>query len=160
MKLYELTKGYQRLLEMAEDPCISEEEMQNYLDAVKDQIAEKMEGCCKVLKTIEAQANALKEEERRLRERRQVFENRATRLKNYMGDELKRAGIKKVEGSLFTTYMQKNPPSLRVVDEKAISDPWWRTVRTLDKQKMMDAIKSGCTIGGVEITQGESLRIR
>lgn len=116
------------------------------------------------LKTLEARASAIKGEEVRLATRRKAVENHVQRLKTYALIALEHMGKQKVEGTLFTLTMAKNPPSVKVhVAASDLSDEYVRVIpesREPDKQKLLTALKAGHEIAGVELVQGTSLRVR
>lgn len=161
MKLYELTEQFRKLEEMA---CgIDCQEDSDALSALWAEIAdgfeEKAERTAMVIKNLSAESEAIKAEEERLRLRRKAIESSADNLKGYLEAHMKATGINKVQGKLFTLSIQKNPPSLKL-DEEKLADGWWRIKREPDSAKIKDAIKDGQDVTGAWLEQGESLRIR
>lgn len=69
MNLYELTEQYQTLLEMAYEGAegVDYTEMLQGMEGV---ISDKLEGYCKVIKTLEVEAEAIKAETVRLSQRK------------------------------------------------------------------------------------------
>jgi hypothetical protein len=156
MKLYELTDNYARLLEMVE----AGEDVADTLEAITDAIEVKAENIAKVIRSIEAQAKVIGEEEKRLTDRRRSLENESGRIKQYLELELRRVGLDKVKGNIFTVAIQKNPPSCEVTDESLIPAEFMKMVTSIDRKGILDAIKSGQAVPGAEIKHSESLRIR
>jgi len=66
MKLYELTGEWLSLMEMADDPELDEQAFQDTTEALEGDIDEKVENICKMIKNMEADADALKAEEKGL----------------------------------------------------------------------------------------------
>lgn len=160
MKLYEMTGAYNQILDMIEEGA-DPEVLQDTLDSIETAIEEKADGIGMVLKSIEANAKALKEEEQRLAERRRHFENEAKRLKEYLQSQLELIGTRKVKGTLFSFTIQKNPASLNVLDDSKIPSEYWiQQDPKLDKKSLIKLIKDGEEIEGVELVQSESLRVR
>lgn len=158
MKLYELTESYNKILELIEE---GGEGLEDTLEALEDAIEDKAENYAKVIKTLEAQAKMIKEEEQRLSDRRKALENHATNMKLRLEDELRKVGLDKVKGLIFTVAIQKNPPSLNVLDESKIPAQYWVPQSpTLDRKGLLDFLKQGNSVEWAEIKQGESLRIR
>jgi len=73
---------------------------------------------------------------------------------------MRAAGIDKVKGRLFTLAFQKNPPSVEVMDESLIPSDYIKTVTSVDKKLILEALKSGHSVSGCSLSQSESLRIR
>lgn len=160
MQLYKLTENYNNLLELLEDETIPQNLIENSLKDVKGEIEDKAENIAKIVKTLDAEAKALKEEEKRLSDRRKSLENRSKGLKTYLQTSLETVGLKQVKTGLFTVAIQKNAPSVNIVDEKKIPDNYFVTTKEVSKDLIKKDLKDGKVIEGVELKQSESLRIR
>ena len=162
MRLYDLSEQYQILLDMAcDDP--TNEQLQEMLNGLEGKIEEKIENTIKVVRSLEAQAKAIKDEEERLKARRTSIENSATRLKENVETIMKRMELEKVKGQLFTISLQSNPPKVVVLDEFHIPQKYFVTpqpVPQLQKKEIIEAWKNGMDIPGVQVVQEKSLRVR
>lgn len=159
MKLYELTDDYLNLLEVAEE--LDEETFQNTLEAIEDAIEDKVENTAFLIRNLEADIKTLKDEEKRLKGRRQALENKVARMKDYLFEQLEKAGIDRVKRPLITVSVQNNPPSVKVIDEKLIPSSFMiPQPPKLDKKGILEKLKNGENVPGVELAQGRSLRIR
>lgn len=162
MRLYDLSEQYQILLDMAcDDP--TNEQLQEMLNGLEGKIEEKIENTIKVVRSLEAQAKAIKEEEERLKARRTSIENSATRIKENVETIMKRMELEKVKGQLFTISLQSNPPKVVVLDEFHIPQKYFVTpqpVPQLQKKEIIEAWKNGVDIPGVQVVQEKSLRVR
>lgn len=159
MKLYELTEAYERILELAEQ--LDAETLKDTLDSINDAIEDKAENTAKVIKQLDADAEMLRNEEKRLAARRQAIENNARNLKRYLQESLEKVGMEKVKGELFTVAIQNNPPSLEVLDERKIElDYFNHPAPVLDKKAVLQTLKRGIEMEGARIKQTRSLRIR
>ena len=158
MKLYELNQNYQRILDMIDDGA---EGLQDTLESLSEAIEEKVENIAKVVKTLDSEAAAIKAEEERLAMRRRSLEGNAKRLKEYAQQSMELADIKKVKGEVFTLAIQKNPPSLHVIDEGLVPKDYFTVpAPVLDKKRLLTELKAGKEFDGVVIKQGQSLRIK
>lgn len=159
MKLYELTDDYLRLMEMAEE--LDPETFRDTLESINEAIEEKIENTAYLVRNLEADIKVLKEEEKRLRERRQSLESKITRMKDYLKEQLEKAGIEKVKRPLVTVSIQNNPPSVKVIDEKLIPSTYMIPQEPkLDKKSLLQVLKNGEKVPGVELEQTRGLRIR
>lgn len=160
MKLFELTSSYKQVLDLIDEGS-EFESLADTLESIEDAIEEKAENIAKLVKTIDAEAEVLKVEEKRLADRRRALENRSKGLKEYLQSNLEASGLKKVKGSLFTINIQKNPASVNILDETKIPKSYFiPQPDKLDRKSLVQAFKNGELIEGAELTQGESLRIR
>lgn len=158
MNLYELSTSYLQIQEMILEGA---EGLEDTLESLNDAIEEKAVGYAKVIKNIEGQVLAIKEEEKRLAERRRSLESNIKRLKENLELSMLDTGKKKIKTNLFTFNIQKNPPSVKILDEEAIpSDYLVKQKPKIDKKAIINDLKNGVEVEGVEIKQGESLRIR
>lgn len=156
--LYELTDDFKQVQQMIEE---GHEGLEDTLESIGLAIEDKLENIGKVIKNIEGEIEAFKAEEKRLAERRRTLENEVKNLKLYAEEQLKATGQKKMKSGVFTFAIQKNPPSVRITNEELIPKEYYVPVDPkLDKKKLKDLLKDGEEIPGVELVQGESLRIR
>ena len=164
MTLYELQDEYRQLLDLAEDPEVDPEILADTMEALEGEIEEKAVGYGKVIRQMEADAEALKNEEERLASRRKVTENNIKRLKQALQFAMMAVGKPKIDTDLFKFRIQKNPASV-VIDAPStdhmpaeyitIQAPTW------NKAAIKEALKAGKDLSGIaHLEQTESLRIK
>lgn len=157
MHLYELTQNYLQVLEIAENG----DDLADTLEALEDAIEVKAENTAKVIKQLEANAEMLANESRRLSERKSAIENNVRNLKSYLQDQLDKCGKSKIKGEIFTVAIQNNPQSVDVLDESLIPSTYFiQQAPKLDRKELLTHLKAGEEIAGVTIKQTKSLRIR
>lgn len=161
MKLYELTDKYAELAQMIADDETKTEMLGDTLRALEDAIEIKAENIAKLIKNLDAEVEAFKNEEKRLADRRKALETKRDGLKRYLEEQLEKIGLDKVKTPIFTVALQYNPASVQVIDESKIPPAFWITPPpTLDKKAVAERLKAGEEIPGVTLHQGRSLRIR
>jgi uncharacterized protein YlxW (UPF0749 family) len=158
MKLYELTTNYLSLMEMAEE--MDTDTLKDTLESIEEEINDKAENIAKLIKNLNADVDALKIEEKRLADRRKSLENKVTHLKEYLQNQLEVAGLDKVKRPTLTISIQNNPPSVKVLDEKLLSDYMIPVEPKLDKKAILTALKEGMEVSGAELQQTRGVRIR
>lgn len=156
MKLYELTQIYNNLMDLD----LSEDELKVHLTNIEDEIEEKADNIAKVLKSMDAEAVALKDEETRLAEKRKAIENRSKNLKAYLQDQMILVDKKKFKTTLFSFNIQKNTPSLKIIDESKVPEEFFVIERKLNKTELKNAVKDGLYADAAVLESSESLRIR
>ena len=118
MNLYELSLAFQEVQNMDLDP----EVMKDTLDSIEDAIESKAENIAKLIRNLESDVSAYKEEEDRLKTKRQSTENKVKWLKTYLEDNMKLTGKTKFKSGMFNFSIQKNPACVNITDEKAIPE--------------------------------------
>ena len=157
MNLYELSVAFQEVQNMELDP----EVMKDTLDSIEDAIENKAENIAKLIRNLESDVSAFKEEEDRLKTKRQSAENKVKWLKTYLEDNMKLTGKIKFKSGMFNFAIQKNPASVNITDERIIPDEFLiPQPPKVDKNSLKELLKSGVEIPGAELKQTESLRIR
>lgn len=162
MRLYELADQYETLLEMASDDT-GNDMLAEYIAGMEGKIEEKVENTMKVVRSLEADAAAIKLEEDRLKKRRDSLEKNARYLKDNIGAVMNQLDIEKIKGPIFTVWMQQNNPKVVVLDDFAIPQQFYivpPSVPQLQKAAIIEAWKGGSEIPGVQVVQEKSLRVR
>ena len=157
MNLYELSVAFQEVQNMELDP----EVMKDTLDSINDAIENKAENIAKLVRNLESDVSAYKEEEDRLKTKRQAAENKVKWLKTYLEDNMKLTGKTKFKSGMFNFSIQKNPASVNITDERIIPEEFLiPQLPKIDKTALKDVLKNGVEVPGAELKQTEGLRIR
>lgn len=164
MNLYDLKENYKNLeavLETAEDENLKEM-LIAALNEVEDSISAKAENVVYYIKNLESDVAAIKEEEKRLSEKRKSVEKKVNNLKEYLFNFTKGADGGKIKGNIFTVSIKKNPASVVVDDLTAIPAELIRikTIAEADKTEIKKILKNGEEVPGARLEQKESLNIK
>ena len=162
--IYELKSEFNTLWSILEDELVDDEALMGAFETATEDLAIKLENCCKYIKNEEAVIAGLKEEEERLNAKRKAKENAIKRLKALMQDAMNAAGEKKLQCGTFTTSIQNNAPSV-VMDEQYVENVPAEYLRLrepeVDKKKILEDLKAGKDLTGLaHLQQTASLRIR
>src|SRR5699024_10342425 len=156
--LYELTSSFMQIQNMIEE---SKDGLEDTLESIELALDDKLENTAKVIRNLEGEILALKNEEKRLSDRRKSIENNIKYLKQYAENAMLVKGAEKVKTGIFTFSMQKNPPSVGIYDESKIPKKYYvPTDPKLDKKAITEALKNGESVGGTELIQNKTLRIK
>ena len=162
--LYELTGDYLAMLQKMQDADLDDETIAQVLEdtGINDEINQKAEGYCYVIKNLEHNVNViademkrLDEEKKRLDSRITVFENRINRMKEALKKSMELTGKKKIVTELFTIGIQKNGGK-RIMD---VTTPVYELpeefrVKQPDKVNK-DAVREYIMENGIENEQGD-----
>ena len=155
MKLYEITDAYLSL-----DEAEKTDEIIKVLDGIKDEFDKKAENTVKVIRNFEADIQALRDEEKRLADKRRSLEKKKEDLKEYLYFNMERLNLRKINAGIFDINIQKNPQSIKIIDDATIPEKYKIASYRIDKKTLKDDIKNGVEIEGAQLVQTEGIRIR
>ena len=159
--LYEIKNGFVHL--MAQDE-IAEEEKAIIKGELTELLMAKSENIIGFSKNLELTIEAMKAEEKRMADNRKTLENKLENFKQYVKECMEAMGNTKIETTLGTLSIAKNPISVEIVNEEIIPNKYKAQViaTKIDKKAISDDFKStGELIDGVNIiTTKTSLRIK
>ena len=162
--LYELTGNYLILAEMLDDPDADPITVMDTMDAIEGELDEKAENYGRIIRNLEAEAKALKEEADRLSRRKRTIDNNIDSLKKRLQMAMELTNRPKIDTPLFKFYIQKNAPSVVVdMDDLENFPPEFLTYQEpkVNKTAIKDALKAGLDLEGIaHLEQSQSLRIR
>lgn len=155
MKLYDIAEIYENLENIDDDVAVA-----TAMDVVDAALEEKLESTAKVIRNLEAEADGLEAEEKRLKARKMAVKNRIADIKGYVQGNLEAMGKDKVTSGIFKWSIQANAPSVNIIDEDLIPDAYWKIERKPMKTEIKKAIEAGELTEGVELVRTKSLRLR
>lgn len=164
MTLYELTDAYAALLneyDAAEDDA-RRAEVLAMIDQVQDDIGDKAEAYARIMKNLQADAEAFKAEAKRLAMKQKAAEGAVEGLKQRLMDAMRMVQATEIRTSIGKWKVQLNPPSCKVIEPDRVPEAY-RIPQpdAIDRQGILRWYKeTGELLPGVEITQAESLRFR
>ena len=159
--MYELTADYMAVLNMANDPEIPPEAIADTLEGIAGEIEQKAEATAVIMQELTAEADKIKSEEKRLKERRERLENNVDAMKKRLFDAMKTTGKTKFKTTLFSFGIRKNPAKLVVDDESKIPKKYFiPQPAKLDAAKLREELKAGAVRKYAHLEQGESLVIK
>ena len=157
--LYQCTADVKAALDHHFD---TETERQDTLEAVIGQFEVKAKSVIGYIKNQEATETMLEEHIKQMTEKLKAIKERNQSLKDYIGRNMKAAGIKeiKADDGTFKASFRKSK-AVDVFDEKQIPAEFMRERITvvLDKTAIKKAIESGQEVAGAKIEERLNLQI-
>lgn len=165
MKLYELTGSFNEIFHMLEsEDELNYEALEDTLQALEGAIEQKVTGVVKMLKSLEKTQEAFKSEAQRLADKARVTDNKIKWLKDYLLQTMTATAKDKIITDIGTVSRRKSPPSVNVVDVQKTPIGYFFTPPapppSLDKKLVLEDLKAGVDIPGVELHQGYHIRIQ
>lgn len=164
MKLYEIKDLFVRFADMVENGEIEEDAIADTLESIEGEFEEKADNIACLVKTYNAEAEAIKSEEKKLKERREQKERQAENLKNYLSGTMLQLGKLKVETARNVLSFRKST-SLHIDNEDWFMEKYPDLVNTeikksISKKDITDLIKQGQEFTGVELVEKQNLQIK
>ena len=161
IRLYELAPEYARLIDAADDG----DDVGAELERIGGELSAKVGALCHVIAELEAEAVALSNEEVRLLDRRVVRERRAAKLRDYLRENMRAAGIHQIRTATHTISLSPSTPRVEVDDVSAIPAEYMRQPPTPaaapDKKAIADAYKRlGECVPGTHVVETVALKIK
>lgn len=160
--LYELTGQFLELSELLDQGEYDEDLIRDTLEGVEFDLEEKAEGYAKIIRNYESDIEGMKNEEKRIRERRKALENSVRRLKDNLQAAMVQTGKTKFKKGIFSFAIQKNGGKLPVIiDAKELPKEFVITIEKPDMDALAEYIKENPENELAHFGErGESLRIR
>lgn len=160
MKLYELTGQYLELEEMAANGEIDEQTFVDTMESITEDIKSKADGYARVIRNLEANVEAYKNEEERLYSKRKTLENNIKRMKSNLQYCMCVTGEKKFKTELFSFNVKKNPKKLVVDKIEAVPEEFLIMQEPKVDTKALKEFVADNEVSYAHLEQGESLVIR
>lgn len=164
-KLYEITANYESIMAaIFENDGVVSDQLGATLDETKDEFNTKIDNIAKMIKNLEGEKTAFKDEGQRLMKKAGTIGNNIDWLKNYIKDGMKRMQTNEVKGEILTVKIRPSPPSCITLDVTAIPLQFIRVIpetKEADKKKIIEHYKNEKKIvPGTDISVGTTLTIR
>jgi len=159
MKLYELSNNLIAIQNMIEE---GSEGLEDTLEALELSFDEKAENIVKLMRSVESEVSSINDEVDRLKGMMKRKQTSLDKLHSYLDVNMRKLELSKVKSSLFDIKMVKNPPKVEISNEELISDVFKtsKTVVTIDKASIKEALKCGLDVPGATMVQETRLSIK
>ena len=157
MTLFEIKEQYLSLMEMDLD----EVTFTDCLEGLEGDLEDKADNIAYIVKTLKAEADAIKGEAKTLQERAKAKLNKADRLTQYLFESMKQLEKTKIETARNCLSIKKNPESVKTVED-FYNDEYMREFVEvkLDKAKLKEDLKAGIKVDGARLEQKERLEVK
>lgn len=163
-QLFLVAAQYRDMAAKLADLELDEQTIADTLEAEGGALVEKGTNVGFVIRNLEASAEAIKAAEAAMAARRKAIENRAARLRAYLLDGMRVAGIQKIDSPYFAISIRKNPPSVDVFDADQVPADYMKAPPppppAPDKKLIAQALKDGMDVPGCRLAQGERIEIK
>lgn len=163
LSLYHMTKEYIDALSVLRDSEFDDETIADTLEGLTGELSIKASNVAAFALNIEAEAEAVKAAEDKLKKRRMMLEKRAGYLRQYLLSNMQAAGITEIAAidKSFRARVMAGRDSVMIDDETKLPPDYIREklIREPDKVLIGKAIKDGHDVPGAHLERKPSLKI-
>lgn len=161
LSLYQMTEDYRQALAVLSESDIDEQAIADTLEGLQGELTMKAANVAAFALNLEAEAEAAKAAEDRIKRRRQVLESRAKQLREYLLSNMQRAGIAEIAAldKSFRVRVMQGRESVQIDDEAALPRDYLVPKYEPSKTLIAQAIKDGFEVPGAQIVRKPQLRI-
>jgi hypothetical protein len=158
--LYDLSENYYQALDFLTDPenDVDQQTALDTLESLDGELDDKLLNVARFIASMESQAEAIAEVEKRQKARRQALENKSDWLRDYLKNAMSRTGHNKVTAPDIAVSLAKTPAAVKILDESLIPANFWdvKEVRSISKTRIKEC--GGCE--GAVIESGFRVAIK
>lgn len=160
--LYEMTAEFKAVAQKLEDLDLDDQTIADTLEGYSADFENKVIAISSFIRNLEVSANAMKQAEAEMNDRRKSVERKIEGLKSYVLTNMKAIGKDKVECPLFKVSIRTNAPSVQVANEDAVPAKFvvMKTSTSIDKKALKEAIEAGEVVEGVSLVRSNTLSIK
>lgn len=159
MRMYELTEMYKELQAAIENEEVTQEEVADTFDAIKDAMTVKIDALSAIF--LEAQGDEVKidTEIERLKKLKARAGRTKERVTNIAANFLTAMGKDNAKGDQFTFKRRKFPPRVVVADEKLLPKEYIKekVLTSIDKIAIKKALQNGDEVAGASLEQRQGV---
>lgn len=163
MRIYDITAEFQQLMNMAEEMDLDQKAINDTLEGIEFELEIKADNYAKIIQVLDGDISMIDNEIKRLEAKKKTLTNNKKSLVYNLTNAMLLMNKKKFKTVLFTFSIQRNAPSIEVIDPNKIPEEFWKKQEpVLDKKNLLASVKlepqkyESCAV----LKQTESLRIR
>lgn len=161
MNLYELEGKLLYVVELANSSKPEDQQLfDDTIESLQDSIADKAIGYGKVINQLVADKKQLTDKISHDQDRKRILSNNISRLKLALQHGMETAGKDKIKDIDLSIWIQNNPVSVAVTDDKLIPGEFTEVEKKLNKTAIKQALNDGEEVPGAKLVQTRSIRIK
>lgn len=161
--LYQMVAQYRELATLDPEE-IDEQVLAEILENLGGEITEKATNVAAHCRNLEVFADSIEEAARAMQTRAVTVRKKSERIRAYLLNCMRGAGVTKIQSPQFTVSIRKNPVAVQIAPDAKIPDEFMVTPEPppprVDKKALAEALKAGTVVDGCWLEQGERLDIR
>jgi len=164
LALYEIADQLRSLERLGESDDLPAEVIADTLEALEGDFTTKAVSVAKFVRSLEANADAIRASIAAQKARLERIEKRAESVRAYLQFWMQATERKRIEAPDLVIARRANPAAVVITDESAIPEGFWvqppAPPKRLDKSAIKAALSAGGIVPGAQLEAGERLEIR
>ena len=149
--LYEISANLRELFERS----FESEDDQDFKAELEQELTGKTDSVAAYYRKMQADILNAENEKKRINDILTVRKNKLTRYKEYIYNCLDLLQVNSIEGDNSKLSFRKGVAKLSILDEKKIPINFIKTVNSIDKAMLKEALKNGEIIDGAKLIDGD-----
>lgn len=162
--LYQLSTEYQQAQTKLLESDFDEVTIKDTLEGLAGDLEVKAVNVAMFIRNVEVTADAIKQAETEMANRRKALEKKVDALKQYLKENMQACGISKIESPYFALTIKKNPPAVIIDNAGIIPSELYvypeAPAPYPDKKAIAEELKAGYEVSGAHLEQVERLEIK
>ncbi len=156
--LYEITEDHKELLKLADENEDMAQAVADTMELIEGDFNDKAISLIHVVNNMGDDVEIIKNEIKRLTDRKKVIENKQKSMKDYLKINMESSGIKKITCPIFTITLKAGRDTVNIDDIEKIPADYLdiKTTMTPMKREILADLKEGIEIEGASIIKSMS----
>lgn len=161
LSLYLMTEEYRQALAVLSESDLDEQTVADTLEGLQGELSLKAANVAAFVLNLEAEAEAVRVAEERIKKRRQTLERRAAQMRDYLLGNMVRADISEIAAldKSFRARVLQGREAVVIEDAQALPPDYRRVVEEPDKTLIARALKDGYEVPGARLERRPTLKI-
>lgn len=162
-QLYEITGRLKEIATVETDDEDFAIALRDTLEGIEGEFNDKAVSVSHAILNLDSDAEAIDREIKRLQDRKKVLTNRRDHIREYLRDNMERAGMTKISCPLFAITLAKGRENVVIEDKDQLPDEYVRVKTSIepDKIEIGRRLKAGEEVPGARLERSKpSIRIK
>jgi hypothetical protein len=164
LSLYQVAADHRQMVERLMECQDDAAAIADTIEAESFPLELKAQNVAYAIRNLESSAEAIKEAESQMTERRKRIEKRAEQIREYLKTCMEVAGVQKIECPHFALTIAKNPAAVEIFEPSMVPVAYMRQPEppppSPDKARIKESLKAGTDVPGCLLAQGTRLVIK
>lgn len=162
MNIFEITSDYLKIMEMAQDAETDDEALQEAMDQVGGELADKVDAYAVVRKQLKMEQEAADAERKAFTDKARARKNALSRIDRILLTTMRALGHDKLCGTSYKCWVQKNPKKVVYTTEDltTIPEEYILYKPEINREAVKAALDEGTELTFAHYEQDEGIRFR